>query len=78
MAAVRGRREDLHGEYGSQRQGGISAPFGRDLTFLFTSGAGSEFGYKDEFRPDGTFRYTGEGQEGDVEMTRELPFACFA
>jgi 5-methylcytosine-specific restriction protein A len=67
---VYNRREDLHGEYGGQRQGGISTPADHDLIFLFTSEAGSEFGYKDEFRPDGTFWYTGEGQEGDMEMIR--------
>ena len=64
------RRRDLHGEYGGQRQGGISTPADYDLIFLFTSESGSEYGYKDEFRPDGIFWYTGEGQEGDMEMTR--------
>ncbi|MBB4069222.1 5-methylcytosine-specific restriction protein A [Salinibacter ruber] len=67
---VYNRREDLHGHYGGQRQGGISTPADRDLIFLFTSAAGQEYGYKDEFRPDGIFWYTGEGQEGDMEMTR--------
>ena len=67
---VYNRRQDLHGEYGGQHQGGISTPADYDLIFLFTSESGSEYGYKDEFRPDGTFWYTGEGQEGDMEMVR--------
>ncbi len=67
---VYNRREDLHGHYGGQRQGGISTPADHDLIFLFTSAAGQEYGYRDEFRPDGTFWYVGEGQEGHMEMTR--------
>lgn len=67
---VYNRRQDLHGEYGGQHQGGISTPADYDLIFLFTSESGSEYGYKDEFRPDGTFWYTGEGQKGDTEMVR--------
>lgn len=67
---VYSRRQDLHGRYGGQRQGGISTPADHDLIFLFTSAAGQEYGYKDEFRPDGTFWYIGEGQEGHMEMTR--------
>jgi len=37
---VYNRREDLHGHYGGQRQGGISTPADYDLIFLFTSAAG--------------------------------------
>ena len=64
------RRQDLHARYGGQQQGGISTPADFPLVFLFTSASGSDFGYRDEFRPDGTFWYTGEGQRGDMEMTR--------
>ena len=67
---VYNRREDLHGHYGGQRQGGISTPADYNLIFLFVSESGSAYGYKDEFRPDGIFWYTGEGQEGDMEMSR--------
>jgi 5-methylcytosine-specific restriction protein A len=73
---VYNRRQDLHGEYGGQHQGGISTPADYDLIFLFTSESGSEYGYKDEFRPDGTFWYTGEGQEGDMEMVRGNRAGC--
>ena len=64
------RRGDLHAEYGGQQQGGISTPADYPLIFLFTSDSGAEHGYTDEFRPDGTFWYTGEGQEGDMQMKR--------
>jgi 5-methylcytosine-specific restriction protein A len=64
------RRGDLHAEYGGQQQGGISTPANYPLIFLFTSDSGSEHGYTDEFRPDGTFWYTGEGRKGDMQMKR--------
>lgn len=67
---VYNRREDLHGPYGGQEQGGISTPADHPFIFLFTGDTGSEFGYRDEFRPDGIYWYTGEGQEGDMEMVR--------
>ena len=64
------RRNDLHDHYGGQQQGGISTPADHSLVFLFTGASGSEYGYRDEFRPDGTFWYTGEGQVGDMAMIR--------
>jgi len=67
---VYNRRKDLHSQFGGQQQGGISTPADYPLIFLFTSEQGSEYGYQDEFQPDGTYWYTGEGQEGDMEMTR--------
>lgn len=70
VGAIYSRRDDIHARYGGQQQGGISTPADYPLIFLFTSEAGSAYGYNDEFRPDGTFWYTGEGQKGDMEMTR--------
>lgn len=64
------RVQDIHQVYGGQRQGGISTPDGQPHIFLFTGDAGSVYGYRDEFRPDGSFWYTGEGQAGDMEMVR--------
>ena len=68
--AVYNRREDLHGPYGGQEQGGISTPASHPFIFLFTGDTGSDFGYRDEFRPSGIYWYTGEGQEGHMEMGR--------
>ena len=64
------RRQDIHEIYSGQRQGGISTPSGHPLIFIFTGESGETYGYRDEFRPDGTFWYTGEGQSGDMEMVR--------
>lgn len=70
------RRDDLHGHYDGQQQGGISTPADHPLIFLFTGASGSEYGYEDEFRPDGTFWYTGEGQVGDMSMVRGNRAIC--
>lgn len=70
VGAVYSRRDDLHARYGGQQQGGISTPADHPLVFLFTSDAGEKYGYRDGFRPDGVFRYTGEGQTGDMRMIR--------
>src|SRR5215813_14144712 len=64
------RIEDIHEPFGGQRQGGISTPSGHPYIFLFTGESGSAYGYKDDFRPDGTFWYTGEGQVGDMKWER--------
>src|SRR5699024_4685293 len=34
------------------------------------SDSGAEHGYRDEFKPDGTYHYTGEGQRGDMSFVR--------
>lgn len=62
------RKPDIHEKYGGQRQGGISTPKDVPSVFLFTSNAGEQHGYKDEYRPDGLFWYTGEGQLADMKM----------
>jgi 5-methylcytosine-specific restriction protein A len=64
------RKEDLHGSFGGQSQGGISTPANHPIVLVFTSDAGESYGYQDQFRPDGSFWYTGEGQIGDMQMVR--------
>ncbi|OYV93262.1 MAG: HNH endonuclease, partial [Ferrovum sp. 37-45-19] len=64
------RKEEIHGVYGGQSQGGISTPSKHAMVLVFTSDTGKNYGYQDQFHPDGTFRYTGEGQVGDMEMLR--------
>ena len=61
------RRADIHLPYGGQQQGGIATPSRYPAVFLFTGDAGDSFGYKDQFREDGVFLYTGEGQTGDMK-----------
>jgi 5-methylcytosine-specific restriction protein A len=68
VGATYGRRKDIHAKFGGQQQGGISTPVGEPFVFLFTGEGGHAFGYRDEFRDDGTFWYTGEGQVGDMKM----------
>jgi 5-methylcytosine-specific restriction protein A len=62
------RKEEIHGPYGGQAQGGISTPKNHPVVFIFTSDAGEQHGYCDEYREDGLFWYTGEGQVGDMRM----------
>src|SRR5215207_4243081 len=62
------RRRDLHVRYGGQRQGGISTPKDHPLIFLFTGESGEQYGYHDGWESNGTFRYVGEGQVGDMRF----------
>ncbi|WP_246506759.1 HNH endonuclease [Kistimonas asteriae] len=62
------RRTEIHSKFKGQAQGGISTPKEYPVIFLFTSDQGEQHGYIDHFHSDGTFRYTGEGQVGDMKM----------
>jgi len=64
------RREELHQKYGGQRQGGISTPSEYPVIFLFSSPKGQKFGYEDGWTREGLYVYTGEGQQGDMTLTR--------
>lgn len=70
VGKVYNRRIDIHGVYKGQQYGGIATPASHSYIFIFTSEAGEEYGYSDGFSPDGTFRYTGEGQVGDMLMSK--------
>jgi restriction system protein len=64
------RQTDLHDKYGGNRQAGIAVCAEHPFIFLFTSPTGDEFGYQDGWRSEDEYVYTGEGQLGDMEMTR--------
>ena len=64
------RRKDLHDRYGGMRQSGIAPSREVPVIFIFTGDTGELYGYKDEFRDDGTLIYTGEGQVGDMTYDR--------
>ena len=64
------RRRDLHAAFGGQQQGGISTPAGGSIILLFTGDHGEDYGYSDGWNQDGTFRYSGEGQRGDMKFVR--------
>ena len=70
VGQIYNRRRDLHDRYGGQRQGGMSTPQQHPVIFLFTGEGGAQHGYRDEFKPDGTYHYTGEGQRGDMAFAR--------
>jgi 5-methylcytosine-specific restriction protein A len=63
------RQRDIHARHGGQRQSGIVTPSKFPIIFLFT-GRGTRHGYADEWSADGTFRYFGEGQSGDMALTK--------
>ena len=64
------RRTDIHSRFGGQEQGGISTPREYPYIFLFSGDSGEQYGYKDGWADDNTFRYSGEGQRGDMQMLR--------
>ena len=70
------RRNDIHARYKGQQYGGIATPSDAPYVFLFTGEAGEDFGYADDFQPDGLYWYTGEGQVGDMQMTRGNAAIC--
>jgi 5-methylcytosine-specific restriction enzyme A len=61
-------RRQLHDKYGGQRQGGISTPANHPFILLFTGSGGKKWGYGDYWDADGTFRFFGEGQGGNMEF----------
>jgi 5-methylcytosine-specific restriction protein A len=69
VGLIYNRRQEIHQVYGGQQQGGMSTPSRFPVIFLFTSDSGHVHGYRDAYREDGVFCYTGEGQEGDMTMT---------
>lgn len=65
------RRRSVHDAYGGQRQGGISTPRDSQHILVFTNPkAGEKFGYADfeGLREDGSYAYTGEGQNGHQQF----------
>jgi 5-methylcytosine-specific restriction enzyme A len=69
VGQIYNRRAAIHDRFGGQRQSGIVTPAKYPAIFLFT-GHGSRHGYDDEWSGDGTFRYFGEGQKGDMALTK--------
>lgn len=63
------RREDIHGRYGGQQQGGIITPAKHKVVFIISGKRGLDYGYNDRQHPDGMIEYFGEGQKGDMTMT---------
>ncbi len=64
------RRSVLHERYGGQRQSGISTPAGASFVLLFSSPKGEAWGYDDGWIEGDIYRFTGEGQHGDMQFVR--------
>ena len=63
-------RKELHNRYGGGRQSGMSPSRQSPNVLLFTDAAsGEQHGYYDGWGSDGVFEYSGEGQQGDQQMT---------
>lgn len=64
------RWPDINVPYGGSRQSGISPSSRTPAIFLFTGDTGEQYGYRDAFDAAGVFSYTGEGQIGDMQITK--------
>jgi 5-methylcytosine-specific restriction protein A len=64
------RQTELHDKYGGNRESGIASCRAHPIIFLFSSPRGEEYGYKDGWNSKTEFSYTGEGQIGNMSMTR--------
>lgn len=64
------RWPDINVPYGGSRQSGIAPSSRARAIFLFTGDSGEQYGYRDAFDADGVFSYTGEGQLGDMQVTK--------
>ena len=62
-------RKDLREQFGGQLQKGIWTPKEFPVVFIFSGESGEAYGYKDGWSDDGVFKYTGEGQSGDMTFT---------
>jgi 5-methylcytosine-specific restriction protein A len=67
--AVYDRKTEINGPFGGSRQSGISASATHPAIFIFTGDSGEQYGYADDWE-DGAYLYTGEGQRGDMTLTR--------
>lgn len=70
VGEVYNRMSEIHNKYNGQQQGGISTPSKFPYIFIFTGATGGHYGYRDGYDSEGVFNYTGEGQIGDMKMTK--------
>jgi len=70
VGRVYDRWPDINVPYGGSRQSGISASGLAPAIFLFSGDSGEQYGYRDAFDANGVFSYTGEGQVGDMQLTK--------
>lgn len=70
VGRVYNRRGDIHARFDGQQQGGIITPAKHPLVIIITGEEGIQHGYSDRLRDDGVFEYFGEGQRGDMTLTK--------
>ncbi len=61
------KRSDIHQRLGGNPRSGITTCASKPCVLVFTGPSGAAYGYKDGWRDDGFFHYTGEGQVGDMK-----------
>ena len=64
------RWPDINDPFGGSRQSGISPSRRVPAVFVFTGESGEQYGYEDHYDESGIFHYTGEGQVGDMQMSK--------
>ena len=64
------RRNEIHGVYKGNWQGGICPSSTHPYIFIFTGDSGKQHGYDDYWDNKDVFSYTGEGQVGDMQFVR--------
>ncbi|MNF40660.1 hypothetical protein D3C84_216690 [compost metagenome] len=70
IGQVYDRQTEIHDLFGGNRQSGISASAESPAIFIFTGDTGEQYGYTDKRDVNGVFAYTGEGQTGDMTLTK--------
>ncbi|WP_136475490.1 HNH endonuclease signature motif containing protein [Pseudomonas sp. DG56-2] len=70
VGQVYDRQTEIHDLFGGSRQSGISPSAQAPAIFLFTGDSGEQYGYTDSTDDNGVVSYTGEGQTGDMTLTR--------
>lgn len=64
------RKTEIHDLFGGSRQSGISPSAQAPVVFIFTGDSGGKYGYTDFHNEELVFSYTGEGQLGDMTLTK--------
>lgn len=64
------RQTEIHDLFGGNSRSGISSSSRAPAVFIFTGVSGDQYGYADSHDENNVFSYTGEGQIGDMKITK--------
>lgn len=70
VGQVYDRTTEIHDLFGGSKRSGIAPSAQTNAIFLFTGESGEQYGYSDLADEDGVYSYTGEGQLGDMTLTK--------